>query len=114
MTTRSFSVVDVGGLSWPSSARCALRLGDAVQGVQQRVGVGEGAQIHLGPDPSEEDRDEEVSDRGGGPLDVVTLRNLQSTGSGFMRGQLIDATRLEVNTSGAGMNSSSGVPHGKP
>lgn len=35
-------------------------------------------------------------------VDVVTLRNLQSTGSGFMRGQLIDATRLEVNSSGSG------------
>lgn len=35
-------------------------------------------------------------------VDVVTLRNLRSTGSGFMRGQLIDATRLEVNSSGAG------------
>ncbi|MGH7465310.1 MAG: head GIN domain-containing protein [Longimicrobiales bacterium] len=35
-------------------------------------------------------------------VDIVTLRNLESSGSGFMRGQLIDATRLEVNTSGAG------------
>lgn len=35
-------------------------------------------------------------------VDIVTLRNLESTGSGFMRGQLIDATRLELNSSGAG------------
>jgi hypothetical protein len=35
-------------------------------------------------------------------VDVVTLRRLESSGSGFMRGQLIDATRLEINTSGTG------------
>lgn len=35
-------------------------------------------------------------------VDVVTLRSIASSGSGFMRGQLIDATRLEVNASGAG------------
>lgn len=35
-------------------------------------------------------------------VDIVTLRSLESSGSGFMRGQLIDATRLEVNTSGGG------------
>lgn len=35
-------------------------------------------------------------------VDVVTLRSLQSSGSGFMRGQLIDATRLEVTSSGSG------------
>lgn len=35
-------------------------------------------------------------------VDIVTLRSMESSGSGFMRGQLIDATRLEVNTSGSG------------
>ncbi|HEX2166211.1 MAG TPA: head GIN domain-containing protein [Longimicrobiales bacterium] len=35
-------------------------------------------------------------------VDVVTLRTLESSGRGFMRGQLIDATRLEVNSSGSG------------
>ena len=35
-------------------------------------------------------------------VDVVTLRTLSSSGSGFMRGQLIDATRLEVTSSGSG------------
>ncbi|HSJ32311.1 MAG TPA: head GIN domain-containing protein [Longimicrobiales bacterium] len=35
-------------------------------------------------------------------VDVVTLRRMESSGSGFMRAQLIDATRMEVNASGAG------------
>ena len=35
-------------------------------------------------------------------VDIVTLRTLDNSGSGFMRGQFIDATRLEVNSSGAG------------
>jgi hypothetical protein len=35
-------------------------------------------------------------------VDVVTLRSMGSSGSGFMRAQLIDATRLEVNASGSG------------
>jgi hypothetical protein len=35
-------------------------------------------------------------------VDVVTLRSMASSGSGFMRAQLIDATRLEVKTSGSG------------
>jgi hypothetical protein len=35
-------------------------------------------------------------------VDVVTLRQIQSSGSGFMRAQLIDATRLEVTSTGRG------------
>ena len=35
-------------------------------------------------------------------VDVVTLRSIVSSGSGFMRGQLIDATRLEVTSAGRG------------
>jgi hypothetical protein len=35
-------------------------------------------------------------------VDMVTVRNLESSSSGFMRAQLIDASRLEVNNSGSG------------
>ena len=35
-------------------------------------------------------------------VDVVTLRRMESSGRGFMRAQLIDATRLEVNVRGEG------------
>jgi hypothetical protein len=35
-------------------------------------------------------------------VDIVTLNRLESSGSGFMRGQFLDATRLEISTSGSG------------
>lgn len=35
-------------------------------------------------------------------VDIVTLRTLENAGGGFMRGQLMDATRLEVHSSGRG------------
>ncbi|MBR9989041.1 MAG: DUF2807 domain-containing protein [Gemmatimonadetes bacterium] len=35
-------------------------------------------------------------------VDIVTLRRVESSGRGFMRAQLIDATRLEVSSSGTG------------
>jgi hypothetical protein len=35
-------------------------------------------------------------------VDIVTVRRLESSGSGFMRGQFLDATRLEISISGSG------------